>query len=264
MSKALFISTLQRTYKLFGVFIALILFYVIVIIGMYTSNVESDPFKMLPEAMRDAFGFGEGMNGLLGFVASGFYGVTFVIFMMILCIIATNQLMAHLIDRGSMAYLLSTSVSRGKVAITQALVMISGLFVIILLTTFAGLISVPILYENPDFNQGAFIQINIMGFLLFFVISGYCFLFSSIFNEAKNSLASSGGLSVLFYMFQLLSNMSEDLDWLDYLTVLSLFQPSAIASGDADIIPHAITLGLSGFLLYAIAVYVFTRRDLPL
>ncbi|WP_028608668.1 ABC transporter permease subunit [Paenibacillus harenae] len=264
MNKALFASTMLRTYKLFSIFTALILFYLIVIISMFSSSAESDPFEMLPEAMRDAFGMGEGMSGLTGFIATGFYGVTFVLFMIILCIIAANQLMASLVDRGSMAYLLATPVSRSKVAVTQASVLIAGLFGLVLVSTLAGIAAVPVLIENADFNRSAFIQINIMGFLLFFVISGYAFLFSSLFNDAKQSLVASGGLSAAFYLFQMLSNMSENLEWLDYLTVLTLFQPTEIAAGEADIWPNAIGLGLAGSLLYALAVYIFKRRDLPL
>lgn len=264
MNKALFASSLQRTYKLLGVFTALILFYLLVIIGMYSSNAESDPFEMLPEAMRDAFGLGEGMQGLTGFVATGFYGVTFIIFMIILCIITANQLMAHLVDRGSMAYLLSTSVSRGKVAITQAAVMIAGLLLIVVLSTLAGLLAAPLMIGNTEFNEIAFIKINVMGFLLFFVISGYSFLFSSLFNDAKHSLAASGALSAVFYMFQMISNLSPDLEWLNYFTVLTLFQPSEIAEGTAEILPGAIGLGIVGLLLYSTAAYTFMRRDLPL
>lgn len=89
-------------------------------------------------------------------------------------------------------------------------------------------------------------------------------MFSSLFNEAKHSLIASGSISVAFYTFQLLSNMSADLEWLDYLTVLTLFQPSEIAAGEAGILPSELVLGLAGLLLYTLAVYVFKRRDLPL
>ncbi len=264
MNKALLASTFHRTYKLFTVFTALILFYLVVIIGMYSSSSESDPFEMLPEGMRDAFGMGEGMQGLTGLVAAGFYGVTFVIFMMILSILTANQLMSHLVERGSMAYLLSTPVSRRKIALTQASVLIGGLFVILLLATLAGLGAVPLMVENAEFNATAFVQINGMGFLLFAVISGYSFLFSSLLNDGRQSLAASGMLSAIFYITHLLSNMSPDLEWLKYLTVLTLFQPSEIAEVTAQLLPSVISLGVIGALLYSAAIYSFSRRDLPL
>ncbi|MCA0756357.1 ABC transporter permease subunit [Paenibacillus sp. N4] len=264
MNKALFVSSFQRTAKLYGIFTALILFYLIVIIGMYTSSVEADPFEMLPEGMKDAFGLGAGMNGLTGFVASSFYGVSFVIFMMILCIMAANQLMAHLVDRGSMAYLLSTPVSRRKIATTQAAVLITGLFALTGIALGAGLLAAPLLAEQAEFDRHAFVQLNVTGFLLFFVISGYSFLFSSLFNDAKHSLAASGGLSVLFYMIHLIGNMTDNHEWLDYLTPLSLFEPAAIAAGEVNVALHAVSLGAAGIALYASAVYLFSRRDLPL
>lgn len=264
MNKALFISTFQRTYRLFTIFLALILFYLIVIMGMYSTSLESDPFAMLPEGMRNAFGFDEGMNGLTGFVATGFYGVTFVVFMMILCILAANQLMAHYIDRGSMAYLLSTPVSRGKIAMTQAMMLVTALLMMMLVTTITGIILAPLMDSGTNFSYSSFIQINIVGFFLFFVISGYSFLFSSLFNDAKHSLAASGTISVVFYMIHLMGNMRDDLGWLDYLTILSLFQPGDIVAGTASVLFNAITLGIAGMLLYGSAIYVFIRRDLPL
>lgn len=83
MNTTLFLSTMKRTFRLFAIFTALILFYLLVIMGMYTSSLESDPFAMLPEAMRDALGLSAGLHGMTGYIAIGFYGVTFVIFMII-------------------------------------------------------------------------------------------------------------------------------------------------------------------------------------
>ncbi|CAM4513319.1 ABC-2 type transport system permease protein [Paenibacillus endophyticus] len=264
MNRALFLSTVQRTYRLFAIFTALILFYLLVIMGMYTSSLETDPFAMLPEAMRNALGISAGLHGMTGFIATGFYGVTFVVFMIILCIIAANQLMANLVDRGSMAYFLATPISRRKIALTQAAVLLSGLFLLTSITTVVGLIVGPILNDQDDFNRIAFIQINVMGFLLFFAISGYAFFFSTLFNESKQSLLSSGALSVVFYMFQLLSNMSNDLKWLGRFTVLTFFKPAEIAVGSANLLPSIIGLGMIGLLFYWGAIYVFKRRDLPL
>lgn len=264
MNSTLFLSTSRRTYKIFAFFAALLLFYLLVTISMYASSGGADPFEMLPAGMRNAFEMGEGMQGLTGFIAVGFYGVTFVIFMMILSIMTANQLMASLVDRGSMAYLLSTPVSRSKVAFTQALILIVGLFLLMVLVTIAGLLAVPLMIDHPDFNKTAFIQINLMGFLLFLFISGYSFLSSSLLNDSKQSLAASGFLSIAFYMFNLISNMSENLEWLRYLTVLSFFRPVDIAAGMTQVIPGAIGMGIAGVLMYSIAIYVFKRRDLPL
>lgn len=264
MSWPLFVSTYKRSFRLFIIFAILLTFYMLTTVGMYTGG-ESDPFESLPEAMKNAFGMNAGMNDLTGFLASGFYGATFVMFLMIYCVIVTNQLIAHLVDRGSMAYLLSTPVSRRRIALTQASVLIVNLIVIVLLMTIVGLILSPSLVEGAELNTSAFLRINLMGFLVFFVISGYSFLFSCLLNEVKRTLAASGLLSVLFYGIQMVANMGgEEVGWLRNFTVLTTFQPVRIAEGTYDVVTIALLLGLSGAALYGIAIWIFSRRDLPL
>lgn len=264
MNNTLFQSTLKRNIKLFTAFTTLILFYSLVIMSMYKPNGESSPWKALPEDMKVAFGMGSGMGGLDVFMASGFYGVTFVLFMMIYCILVANQLISHLVDQGSMAYLLSTPVSRSRIAITQASVLVVNLFIITLLTTIVGFLGSQVMFKDVELNAVTFIQINMMGFLLFFFISGYSFLFSCLFNSGKRTLSVSALISVVFYGIHLVSNMNPDLEWLPYLTVLTAFQPTEIATGAFDVLPVALGLGVSGILLYVLAVLVIRKRNLPL
>jgi ABC-2 type transport system permease protein len=264
MNASLFFSTFRRNLKLFSIFTALNILYLLMIIGMFSSNAGSDPFATMPDSMRNAFGMGENMGDLTSFLASGFYGISFVMFLMIYCIIVANQLMSGLVDRGSMAYLLSTPVSRKRVATTQASVLIMNLLIIVSLTTIAGLIMSPILVDDVKLDISTFIQINLMGFLLFFVISAYSFLFSCLFNESKQTLAATGLLSVLFYGLYLVSNMNADFEWLQNFTLLSAFQPAEITAGTFDIWPISIGLGIAGIFLYRMAIWIFSKRDLPL
>ncbi|MGG6312774.1 ABC transporter permease subunit [Paenibacillus macerans] len=263
MNKALFVSTYRRNLKLFGVFSAIIIFYFLATMGMFTGG-GSDPFEAMPEAMRNAFGMQGGMETLTGFMATGFYGATFIMFLMIYCVVVANGLISHLVDRGAMAYFLSTPVSRGRIAATQAAVLVVNLFVISLLTTAAGFALAPVLLKDAELNASAFVQMNLVGFLLFFVISGYAFLFSCLLNDGKQTLAASGLLSVLFYGFQIVANMSGDLDWLRRLTVLSVFEPVKIAAGSYDVLPAALGLGAAGIVMYGAAIWIFSKRNLPL
>lgn len=58
--------------------------------------------------------------------------------------------------------------------------------------------------------------------------------------------------------------ISLDFEWLRNITPFSLYNPSEIANGDAEIfIPSLILLGI-GFFTFSTAVVVFKRRNLPL
>ena len=176
-----------------------------------------------------------------------------------------TQLMAHLVDNGSMAYLLFTKVSRSQIAFTQAIVLISGLLFIVLLTLLGGIVAGETLIDQQyslEFNT--FFQINFVGFLLFFVVGGYSFLVSSLCNDEKKSLGIAGALTFLFYALDITGKISPDLEWLRNITPFSLYNPSEIASGTAEIFfPSLILFGI-GSITYALAILVFKRRNLPL
>lgn len=244
-------------------------FYMLLIIWIYPSIAKSDALdqllKEMPANYLNAFGFEGGMlDDLSGFLAGEYYGLLYLIILLIFSVVTATQLIARLIDRGSMAYLLATSTSRTKIAITQSSILIIGLLVITLFSILPVLIGANWIIEDADINISRFIKMNIVGFLLFFVIGGYSFLFSCIFNDEKRALAVSGGLSIIFFAINLVSKMSSDFEWLKNLTIFSAFQPSEIAKGTVDILPVSLALGGVGIILYAIAIFVFQKRDLPL
>lgn len=87
-----------------------------------------------------------------------------------------TQLLAHLVDKGSMAYLLSTKVSRTQIAFTQALVLISGLLFIVLLTFLGGIIAGEMLIDSQtslEFNT--FSRYAWLDFYCFLLLVGILF-----------------------------------------------------------------------------------------
>ncbi|MGE6256483.1 ABC transporter permease subunit [Heyndrickxia sporothermodurans] len=244
-------------------------FYMLLIIWIYPSIAKSDAlnqlFEQMPANYLSAFGFEGGIsNELIGFLAGEYYGLLYIIILLIFSVVTATQLVARLVDRGSMAYLLSTSTSRIRVAITQGFILVLGLFVITLFSVLPVLFGAKWIIDDANINYSRFIEMNIVGFLLFFVISGYSFLFSCLFNDEKRAMALSGGLSIIFFALNLVAKMSTDLEWLKYLTIFSAFRPTEIAKGTADILPVSLSLGVVGIVLYAIAILIFQKRDLPL
>src|SRR5690625_1021444 len=99
-------------------------------------------------------------------------------------IIFSINLLAKLVDRGSMAYLLSTRVSRVQIVMTQITVLISGLFIVHLITFLAGFIVANLSIDSANtISFLEFFQINFVGFLLFVAIGSYSLL---IFSDLKS------------------------------------------------------------------------------
>ncbi|PKR84123.1 ABC transporter permease subunit [Heyndrickxia camelliae] len=269
MNASLFFSTLKTNGKTLFSYAIGSAFYVLLIMLIYPSFAKSNAMdvvlKQMPQKYLNAFGLDGGMpQNLSGFLAGEFYGLLFLLILMIYSVILSSQLMVRLVDRGSMAYLLSTSASRTKVAVTQAAILIFGLLLITVITIATVLIGSDLMIKGNDLEVSNFIQMNVVGFLLFFVISGYSFFFSCVFNDEKRVLAVSGGLSVIFFAIHLVAKMSTDYDWLKYFTVFSTFDPSGIAKGTVNILPISLALGFSGIVLYTLAILIFSKRDLPL
>lgn len=269
MNLALYRSMMKTHARtLFG-YVSGIVLYQWLVIWIFPTIADNpninELINSMPEGMRKAFGIEGGLNELTDYLANEFYGLLFVLILMIYSVMTAIQLVARLIDRGSMSYMLATSVSRSQVAVTQALVLISGLLLIALSSTVGGIAGVEwFVPERHTFETAAFVQINLMGMLLFLVIGGYSFLLSCLFNDEKRALAAAAGLTVLFYAADLVGKLSSDLDWLQNVTVFTLYRPAEIAQGTVEILQTAIGLAIAAVLLFVGSVTVFQKRDLPL
>jgi len=240
--------------------------YLWLIIWIYPSIAGAKGFneiiQKMPESLLKAFGYSHGFQDLNGFMAGEFYGLLFLIILSIYCIMMATQLIVRLVDRGAMAFLLASPTSRTQVAFTQAMVILTGLLLIVLMTIIGGLTGVEWLVNDVSLKTKPFIWLNVMGFLLFFVVSGYSFLFSCLFNDEKRALSMSALLTLLFYILDLVGKMSDKMEALRHFSIFSLFDAQAIALGTESLPLKAVGLLVSGILLYIIGILVFRKKDL--
>ena len=117
--------------------------------------------------------------------------------------------------------------------------------------------------EGMDFNVKDYIMLNVGLFLLMFATSGVSFMFSCIFNLSKNYMAFGAGIPVAFFLFDMMTQVSADLEFVKYFTINTLFDTEVIISG-GDYMIQFIALGAIGIVLYGIGMYIFKRKDLPL
>ncbi|WP_330938027.1 ABC transporter permease subunit [Bacillus licheniformis] len=245
-------------------------FYILLILGIYPSiagNAEDieKMIKLMPEGFLNAFGFENGLGNLEDFISGEYYGLIFIVILSIFSVMLSTKLLAKRVDQGSMAYILSAPTTRGKVAFTQAAVLTTGLLIIMAVTTAAGLAGYHLMLGGDyDFNVSRFLVLNLLGFLLFFAVGGISFLFSAISNDEKRALGLSGGITFLFFSFDLLGKLSEKTEWLRSLSVFSLFRPGDIVNGSTDIAQVSLVLAAVGFAAFALSILIFKKRDLPL
>lgn len=196
----------------------------------------------------------------------------------ILVIIVANSLIAAQIDKGSMAYILSTPTRRSAVVMTQAVYMILSPLVLLAIACLARCLSTKILFGEVNVPMTAMLFLGM--YLVTEAAAGICYLCSCIFNQSSKALAVGGGITLWFFLASLLGMFGSD-DMVDMgigadvlgifnkLTIISLFDASAVQSIGTDSVDLAFLPGMVILAVIAVVCYVvggvkFCKKDLPL
>ncbi|CAM4367809.1 ABC transporter permease subunit [Paenibacillus typhae] len=265
MSWALFKANLRVNRFLWLLIVAVYSFYSVVLVSMF--NLDSvDELKamldLLPAELMNAIGMNFGST-LLTFLSGTLYSILLYLFPMILSVVINHRLIAVHVDKGSMAYLLSTSNSRIRIAMTQAVYSLISITAIFCWITVLTLIATSAMFPGlMDTKQ--FILLNLYALLMYYTINGICFLASCLANEARYSIGLGAGLPIMFVLFQMLGDSGERLEWLSYFSLFTLFEPERLFAGDSfAYIGMAVFAGLA-VVLYILGILYFNKKDLPI
>jgi ABC-2 type transport system permease protein len=266
MNATLFKASIKSHWKMFVIFSAVMLMYLFTIISMFdpkNADALNNMIALLPRELVSAMGFGTMGTDLTAFISSYYYGFIIILFPMIYCIIAANSLIAKHVDRGSMAYLLSTPNTRSRIAVTQGAFLLLSILALLLFVAFCGAGVSAAMFPGM-LDMGKFIMLNAGALTLFLAVSGICFLSSCIFNDSRMSLAFGAGIPVAFFVINMLSNVGGGLGWLKYFTIFTLFNGSKVVSGDSFTVPGMLILSVIGIASYITGIAVFNKKDMPL
>ncbi len=215
------------------------------------------------------------------FIQDMYYTMAGVMLAMIYVIVTANKLVAAQVDRGSMAYVLSTPTKRSTVMWTQMLFMVLSLFGMFFITAGAGLLTQWIGYGGLTWADAAqVLLLNLGGFCVMLAVSGICFMASCLFSLSKHSLAVGGSITVFFFVCKILGMFGqpdfvnlgmgvEAMNVFNYMTIVSLLDSTAIATIGTEAVSlaflwkFAILIGIA-VVTYAVGMWRFTKKDLPL
>ena len=207
-----------------------------------------------------------------------FYGMMTTILPGIYVLVTANKLLSSQVDRGSMAYVLSTPTRRSTVVFTQMIYLTGSLVVMFAIQTVAHLIAnnvTPVTLAKLGYTQLAgnltstmILQVNISALMVCIAMAGVCFLFSGIFSTSKYSIGFSGtfiGVTVLANMLAMFGNLGVDgLDNFKYLTICSFYDSTSVLCGVNDwIFKMIFPIGIA-VVTYVIGSAWFCKKDLPL
>ncbi|MFB9329217.1 ABC transporter permease subunit [Paenibacillus aurantiacus] len=246
-------------------------FYILLMFWLYPAVADNSAsidelLQALPPGLSQAFGFESGFGSAQSFIAGEYYGLIFVLLLSVYTVLLSTQLIAKLVDQGAMASLLSAPITRWRLALSQAAVLVTGLVAIVGTTTMAGFAgSAWFLGETAAFDGMRFVAMNAMALLLFFAIGGIAFLISCCSDDEKRALSLSGFIAFALFTLDLLGKLSEGTAWLRSLSLFALYRPGDIAGGaGGDALLAGCVLLLVGIAAFALGIYRFSRRDLPL
>lgn len=193
-------------------------------------------------------------------------------------VIIANSLVAEQVDRGSMAYVLSTPTKRSAIAFTQAIYMLIAPLLIIAVTCCVKLVATAVFFDEVDVTV---IIVSYVGmYILVEAVAAICYFGSCLFDLGKRSMAFGGGLAVWFFLASLLGmfgseNMVnagmgvKELGIFNKLTLVGLFDIQAIgtigtSSVDTTFIWKLVILIIIAGVFYIAGAVKFQKKDLPL
>lgn len=211
-----------------------------------------------------------------------FYGVMAMLLPAVYVLISSNKLLASQVDRGSMAYVLSTPRRRSTICFTQAIYSILGIVILFAVTTVAHIAvnasapmnldaigtSVGITGLTGELTPLIIMKVNLSAMVVCLAMAGICYLFSAIFNASKYSIGFSGafvGVSVLANMMAMFGSLGIDaLTNFKYISICTLYDYTSILQDtDTWLIKGAVAIGVA-IVTYIVGSVWFTKKDLPL
>ena len=210
-----------------------------------------------------------------------FYGMMTTILPAIYVLVTSNKLMAGQVDRGSMAYVLSTPIKRSAVTFTQAVFLVlslAAMFAVQTLLHIAVNSAVPISLAKAmgseklpiagDLSSEMILKVNLSALAVCIALGAVCFMFSGIFNSSKYSIGLSGtfiGVNILANMLAMFGRLGvEGLDKFKYLTICTFYDHQSVLLSENDWITKMIFPAAIAAAALTAGSLVFKKKDLPL
>ena len=134
-----------------------------------------------------------------------FYGLFPGLITAVYIVVTSNKIIAAQVDKGTMAYILSTPIKRSKVAVTQTAFLVGSLVIMYAITAITHIIANYIGIGGITANDlGKILLLNLGMIVLDLAISGICFLSSCVFNLSKYVIAVGGGLVGTFTLLNMM------------------------------------------------------------
>lgn len=226
--------------------------------GLIEGKLDSLPPELLEVFKIDP---NLAMDNVINLLAGNYYGLIFYVLAILFALTFASRLMAKPVDSGEVMLYLAAPISRGGyvTASMVLLVIASGMLV--------GLNGLSLMLANILFDLqidiGLLWTLQLNAGLILVVLGALAYVLASLFDDSTRSYMVTGGIFALFLMANVFSGFSDQLDWLNTLSIFSLFDANAQIQGESAFRSF---IWLGGLLIVAMLLSYgrFTRKDLTI
>jgi ABC-2 type transport system permease protein len=237
--------------------------YVLAIVAFYpsirgSSQQFEDLLNAYPEAIREAFGIAD-FSSFAGFVGAEALNVIWPLVAAGFAIVVGNATVAGEIERGSVDLWLSVPVTRWRLLLAKVVAALLGLLAIVVATVVALAAGAVAIGEWPGIGPLAAVLVTLPAIVV--TVLGYSVLLSALLGSRGAAAGLAAAVTLLSYLFWIIANMSDQFEWLRYLSIFSAYDAQA-ALADAIIRWRGLgALILVGAACTLMALAIFERRD---
>jgi ABC-2 type transport system permease protein len=267
MNRNLFLKEIRRNALSLIVWMIVITLFISVTMAVYPVFMQNQSkiTGMLSLIPREALQFKgvSNFNDLLSVL--GFYAVNNIIYMMVLgsiyAIVLSSGILLKEEYNKTAEYLLTRPLTRSEIFLSKLAVIALNIFLLNLVTTLAGFLSLE-LVKNEPFSIRAFLILSIYTLLLNLLFAAIGLFLSTLVKRAKPITAFSIGLVLIFYFIFTLSKITEGIAKIGYISPFRFANTDAINPAYSIDIWHLAYFSGISILLTGLSYRIYKRKDI--
>jgi len=217
--------------------------------------------KTIPEGMIKAFNLGDySFARLENFLSAEIYMITWPLLLIVLAVSAAGSAIAGEIEKGTIEFLLSQSISRAKLYLSRYIAGVLAIFAFVAITIF---IAIPLAKMfNISIQTDHYATLALIGFLFGLSVFSIGFALSAIFSDRGKVYFITSGLMILMYTTNVIASLEEKFSDLKYFSFFYYYSPTdALIRNKVDDIGYFVFSAITILAFFA-GLYIFSKRDI--
>lgn len=238
---------------------------IIWLLSMFPSFAEqqksiNDLFASYPDSMKKMFSMDQlSLGTLMGFYGIEVYMMTTLLGSIYAALLASNILAKEESEK-TIEFLLSKPVSRSRIVGEKLLAVAANILIFNIAATIASVAGFQ--FADEKFVWKTFALLTIATLLLHLTFAAVSFLFSAIMRKTRNILSISLAVVIVSYFINIMSSLSDDMDFLKYFSPFKYVDAASIINNNM-LEPIFIAL-MSVIILFSIAAafLIYKKKDI--